>query len=152
MRIDSCLKQTKSEIVSWHYMMTKTRRVIYRSLVFAIIVVFMAHIVGCTTLVSVPTAHASLEDEKVLYVELSSGKKIKVKEPRFEDDVLAGITPKYGNLSGPYEEIRIPLHQIALIRVERFSSKKTILTLAGLTFAVGTFFYFISQLPVAKLN
>ena len=90
----------------------------------------MAHIVGCTTLVSVPTAHSSLEDEKVLYVELSSGKEIKVKEPRFEDDVLAGITPKYGSLSGPYEEIRIPLDRIALIRVERFSSKKTIIALS----------------------
>jgi hypothetical protein len=96
------------------------------------IIAFGAHAIGCTTLVSVPMNTPRLREEKVLYLELSSGKKIKVKEARFEDGFLTGIAPKYDSHSGPYEQVKIPWNQISLIKVERHSSEKPSLPVAYL--------------------
>ena len=126
----------------------KVQRVIYRYFVFTIIIIIQTHIIACTNLVTIRMDSPRLESDRLLHVELTSGQEIKVKDHRIEDGFLLGKTPKYHSLSGPYVAIKISLDQIKLVRVERFSSKKTVITIAVITFAVGMFFYYVSQLDL----
>ena len=126
-------------------METKILSFFDKCLVWFILIVFNVHIIGCTTLAPVSIEPESLEKEKVLHIELTSGEKIRLKDSKLENGFLVGLTPKYDTLSGPYEEIRISLDRIKLIQIERFSSKKTIITLTVVTIGIGVFLYYVTQ-------
>ncbi|MCG8605763.1 hypothetical protein MJD09_12300 [bacterium] len=124
---------------------TKIKRNLYRLFAFTITLVFATFSVGCTQRVLVHLHPDSLEKERILFVTLTSNKELKVREPRFVDGFLLGKVPKYGSLSGPHEESRIPLSQIKSIKVERFSAKKSIFALSVVALTFGALYLYASQ-------
>lgn len=121
-----------------------SKKILKKLLVIFQITSFVTNI-SCSKRVLVPMDHNSLEKESLLHVKLTSGKQVKVKEPRFKEGVLTGLTPIYKTRPGPYKEIRIFLDEIESIKVERFSSQKTILTLGAIALVLGTFSLYLSQ-------
>jgi len=105
----------------------------------------MVSIVACSKTVSVPIDPPKLEQERLLHVKLISGKEVKVKEPRFEGGFLLGKTPIYDTRPGTDKEINIPMDEIESIRVERFSSQRTIMVSTIIVATFGVFYYFVSQ-------
>ena len=120
-------------------------KVVCRPLVLFMIFVFVVNIVACTKRVSVPIVPPELEKERLLHVKLISGKEIKVKEPRFEGGFLLGKTPIYDTRPDPDKEVKISLDNIESIRVERFSSQRTIMVSTIIVVTFGLFYYFVSQ-------
>ena len=116
-----------------------------RFTVLFLIIAFSLNTIGCTKRVLVPMDRNSLEKESILFVKLTSGKEVKVKEPRFENGFLLGKTPLYETRPGPYKSIKINVKEIDLIRVERFNRRKTIVSSTVTALILGTLVYFISQ-------
>lgn len=114
--------------------------------VIFLIITFAVNTLSCTKRVLVPMDRNFLEKESLLHVKLTSGKEVKVKEPRFEDGMLLGLTPVYETRPGPERAIKISLDQIESINVERHSWKKTIITFTALASAFGVFYYYILRL------
>ena len=121
-----------------------SKKILKRLSVIFLITSFLTNI-GCTTRVLVPMDHNFLEKESLLHVKLTSGKEVKVKEPRFEDGVLTGLTPFYNTRPGPDFKITINLSEIKSISVERIDRKKTIITFAAIASALGVFYLYTSQ-------
>ena len=117
---------------------------IFKKLLITFLIICLGiHTISCTKRVLVPMDRNFLEKESLLRVKLISGKEVKVKEPRFKDGVLIGLTPVYETRPGPDKEIKISLNQIESITVERHSWKKTIITFTSIASAFGVFYYYI---------
>ena len=121
------------------------KKIIKNVRVIFLIATFSANMISCTKRVLVPMDHDFLEKESLLYVKLSSGKEVKVKEPRLVDGALIGLTPVYETRPGPSKEIKISLDEIESINVERFSSQKTIITFTAIASGFVLFYLYTSQ-------
>ena len=138
MKIKKILNQTKES--------RKVMKGIFKKLLVTFLIICLGiYIISCTKRVFVPINRNFLEKESFLHVKLISGKEVKVKEPRFEDGMLLGLTPVYETRPGPDKEIKISLNQIESITVERHSWKKTIITFTAIASAFVVFYLYTSQ-------
>lgn len=119
--------------------------IVLKVFIFVLLSVLLTNIIACTKRISIPVQSPLIEKERLLHVELSSGKKVKVKEPRFKEGFLFGKTPIYETRPGPEKEIKISLEEIKSIEVERYDGTKTLISLTVIPLAVGAFFYILIQ-------
>ena len=122
----------------------KAKKISKKLLVTFLLITFSANMISCTKRVLVPMNHF-LEKENVLHVKLISGKEVIVKEPRFKDGVLTGLTPLYDTLSGPDFKITINVYEIKSISVDRIKPKKTIALITTIVVSIVTFFYLVRR-------
>ncbi len=111
--------------------------------IFFLLVCFNVSTFACSHRILAPMEPEKLQQERLLYVKLISGKEIKVKKPRFDEEHLCGLTPRYDTRPGPYEEIKIALDDIVSIKVERYDQKKTIVSLTAVAISLALFFYIV---------
>ncbi len=125
----------------------------FKKLIIAFLITCLGiYTISCTKRILVPMNRDSLENEDFLHVKLTSGKEVKVKDPRLENGVLIGLTPVYETRPGPYKEIKVFFDQIDSIEAERFSLKKTFITLAGIALILGIFSFYLSQYEEGGFN